>query len=360
MKEKYNLKAIGITGTNGKTSTKEILATLLSEKFTVTKTLANNNNHIGVPLTIFSADTKTDYLVLEQGTNHFGEIEYTAKITKPDIALITNIGEAHTQYLVNREGVYKEKSALLDAAQESGGKILINSDDPILKQKTKSYKNRITFGFKGAPDIKGQVIDYSSDGQPLIAITSSKKNIECQLPIYGEPNAKNYLAAVAVAISIGMTKKDIITATKKLKAVKGRLDVMHFEGTVIIDDTYNANPESMHAGFALLKKIKTVKNKIAVLGDMFELGKDSTSTHTELAKGIVKNKINNVFLLGKEMKNLEQELHNHNINATHFRMRKSLVKALANIELENSAVLLKGSRGMQMEEFVNLLIDRVQ
>ena len=170
-RRKLHAKVISITGSNGKTTTKEMIATLLSEKYKVVKTEANNNNHIGVPLTIFSADEKCEALVLEQGTNHFGEIAYSANISEPDFAVITNIGESHVEFLKNREGVYKEKSALLTAAEEHGGKVLLNMDDPVIRKKSKSYKNKIRFGFKGKVDVKGKFLEFTDDGRTKIQRT---------------------------------------------------------------------------------------------------------------------------------------------------------------------------------------------
>ncbi|MEW6701872.1 MAG: Mur ligase family protein, partial [Bacteroidota bacterium] len=159
-RNKLSAKVISITGSNGKTGVKEIIATLLEEKYgcqKVVRTEANNNNHIGVPLTILSANEKCEALILEQGTNHFKEIEYTAKISQPDFALITNIGDSHLEFLKNRENVYKEKSALFDETEKHGGVVFLNMDDPIISRNAKNYKNTITFGFKGKVDVKGKV-----------------------------------------------------------------------------------------------------------------------------------------------------------------------------------------------------------
>lgn len=147
-RNKLTAKVICISGSNGKTTVKEMIATLLSEKFNVVKTEANNNNHIGVPLTIFSADEKCDILVLELGTNHFGEIEYTSGIAQPDFAVLTNIGDSHLEFFKNREGVYIEKSILFSVTDKLCGTILINADDSIIKAGSKEYKNKITYGFE--------------------------------------------------------------------------------------------------------------------------------------------------------------------------------------------------------------------
>ena len=220
------LKVIAITGSNGKTSTKEIMAKLLNEKYSVNKTEGNNNNHIGVPLTIFSTKEKHNVLVLELGTNHFGEIEYTSEIAKPDYALITNIGDSHLEFLKNRKGVFKEKSALFRITDEQNGFIFINNDDKILKKKSGEYKNSLTYGFQPHErknlniDIMGKFCGYTDDVRPVIEINYKNKKIVQSLPLYGKHNASNFLAAVSVGLKLGLSKKEIMAGSQKLKPIK--------------------------------------------------------------------------------------------------------------------------------------------
>ena len=283
-RRKLSTKVISITGSNGKTTTKEMIAELLSEKFNVVKTEANNNNHIGVPLTIFSANEKCEALVLEQGTNHFGEIGYSAKISEPDFALITNIGDSHLEFLKNREGVYKEKSALLVITEKLGGKVILNMDDPFIRRNAKKYKNKITYGFKGNVDVKGKVLGFTEDGRTKIKVSCNKKSLVTTLPVYGESNAKNFLTACSIAFPIGLTEKQIINGARKLKHVHGRSEVKKFEKAIIIDDTYNASPASVESANELVNRIKTFENKIVVLGDIYELGGSSEKLHKGLSR----------------------------------------------------------------------------
>ncbi|MDP3582620.1 MAG: UDP-N-acetylmuramoyl-tripeptide--D-alanyl-D-alanine ligase, partial [Ignavibacteria bacterium] len=283
-RRKLKAKVVAITGSNGKTTTKEMVATLLAEKYNVVKTLANNNNHIGVPLTILSADEKCDVIVLEQGTNHFGEIAYSAQISQPDFALMTNIGDSHLEYLNNREGVYKEKSALFAETDMNGGTILINSDDAVISSHTQDFKCIISYGFNGKTSVKGKILGYTDDGRTNVQITSGKIKIEATLPVYGEANAKNFLAAIVVALILGLTKKQILDGVKKFAPVHGRVEVKKFKNAVVIDDTYNASPASVKSAVDTMNKIKTYKNKIVVLGDIFELGNQSVKIHKELEK----------------------------------------------------------------------------
>ncbi|MEW6652289.1 MAG: UDP-N-acetylmuramoyl-tripeptide--D-alanyl-D-alanine ligase [Bacteroidota bacterium] len=357
-RKKLNAKVVAVTGSNGKTSTKEMIASLLSEKFNVVKTLANNNNHIGVPLTIFSADEKCDVLVLEQGTNHFGEIPYSAKISQPDYSLITNIGDSHIEFLINREGIYKEKSALFDEAEKIGGTVLLNTDDVIIRAKAKGYSKTITYGFNGKPNVKGKVLGFTVDGKTKVQITANKDTFDAALPVYGEANAKNFLAAAAAALSLGLSKRQIVNGAKKLSAVHGRLEVKKYKNAVVIDDSYNASPVSVIEAVNTMNKIKTFKNKIVVLGDIFELGSHSVKMHKELEK-IFKPSQNLVVLtVGSLMQHLVKELRKKKIRSIHFFLREALSLYLQYEEIENSVILVKGSRGMKMEEFVNILDNR--
>lgn len=354
-RDKLNAKVIGITGSNGKTSTKEMLAQLLSAKYNVHRTLANNNNHIGVPLTIFQADSSTDYLILEMGTNHFGEIAYTARIARPDYALITNIGSSHLEFLKDFEGVADEKIALFDVTAEKQGRLFYNGDNAILKRRAKKYQNKVSFGFKGTPDIHGVIAGYESDGRSRLNITAGDKNFEVLLPVHGESGAKNFLAAVSIALEVGLTPNVIKKSVFELTAVDKRLNVIKFNNFTVINDTYNANPESMKSAFSFISLLDGNKKKVAVLGDMFELGKLGPEAHRELAASIKKSRIKEVYTIGKLMKNLHNELLNGKITTKHFSNRNQLGKFLLEYNQADTVFLVKGSRGMKMEEFVSIL-----
>ncbi len=359
-RNKLSAKVISITGSNGKTTVKEMTAALLAEKYNVIKTEANNNNHIGVPLTILSADEKCEVLILEQGTNHFGEIPYSAKISQPDLSLITNIGDAHLEFLKSQEGIFKEKSALYDETNKHGGTVFLNMDDQIISKKAGQYKSKVTYGFKGKVDVKGKIVGYTEDGRTEILIIYKDKKIKTVLPLYGESNAKNFLAASAIALKLGLTPKQIINGVKNFKAVHGRLDVMKFKNAVLIDDTYNASPASVISAIELVKKIKTFEKKLFVLGDMYELGKNSPTIHKELAKLFSADKNLTVLTTGNIMKHMHSELRKNKVRSIHFYLREALALYLKYEEIENSVILVKGSRGMKMEEFENILETRFE
>lgn len=359
-RNKLSAKVISITGSNGKTTVKEMVSTLLAEKYKVVKTEANNNNHIGVPLTILNANDKCEALVLEQGTNHLGEIPYSAKISQPDYSLITNIGDAHLEYLKNREGIFKEKSALYYETEKRNGIVFLNMDDPIIRKNTKQFTKKVTYGFKGTVDVKGKVLGCTEDGRTEIQISSKGKKFRTILPVYGESNAKNFLAASAIALKLGMNGNEIIRGAQKFQPLHGRLDVKKFKNAIVIDDTYNASPASVRSAIGLVKKIKTFKSKLIVLGDIYELGKKSPKFHKELTNLFSPDKKLTVLTTGNMMKNLHKELRKKKVRSIHFYLREALSLYLQYEEIDNSVILVKGSRGMKMEDFVNILEKRFE
>ncbi len=354
-RSKLNATVIGITGSAGKTTTKEILATLLSEKFKVNKTVANNNNHIGVPLTILSTNEKHNVLVAELGTNHFGEIPYTSAIVCPDLALITNVGDSHLEYLKNRKGVFTEKVAILKETIKNSGKVFINNDDKLLKEFGKKVKSKITFALNEKADYKASIKGYDKLARPQIEIKSKKNVFSTTLPISGEKNVLNFTVAYAIACELGLTNSQIQKAVKKIKSYNKRLEIKNLKQFTLINDTYNANPDSMKSSLEILNRIESKKRKIAVLGDMFELGNESKSKHLDLASFINKTKVDEVYSVGKMMKLMNQKLNGKTKIHQHFIDRESLKKHLQKLEIKNSVVLVKGSRGMKMEEFVSII-----
>ena len=354
-RSKLNTKIIAITGSAGKTTTKEMLATLLSLKYKVNKTAGNNNNHIGVPLTLLSTTNDYDYLILELGTNHFGEIAYTANIAQPDYAIITNIGSSHLEYLKNKKGVLAEKIALFETTAARNGTVFINNDDIYISKTMRDYTKRVTFGFESISDVKGSIIDYDELGKPVIEISYKDVKFKQQFNQYGEQSAKNYLAAAAVALKLGLNKKEILEGSLKFKSVEKRLNIRTSKKFILVDDTYNANPESMRFAIELLPMIKSYKKKIAVLGDMFELGEESAKLHAELGRIIKRNKIDLTVSIGEAMKNLDSELKKLKVESIHFDRREDLADYLSSFNFPGSVVLVKGSRGMKMEEFTKII-----
>lgn len=354
-RKKLNAKVIGITGSSGKTTLKEMIASILSEKYKVSKTFLNDNNHIGVPLTILNTKGSDEILVAELGSNHFGEIEYTANILQPNLALITNIGNSHLEFLHSKKEVLKEKSSLLKITDYNGGTSFINNDDKLLKNYSQKLSNTVSYGFDKSSDIKGKILDYDQNGNAILVIQGMGKKIKCISPLPGKHNAHNLLAALSVALSLKMTKSEILNGIKKIKAAPKRFTVIRLPHVVLIDDTYNANPESVAFAIDTLNKFNSGLNKILILGDMLELGEHAVKLHASLSEHIKKNKTIRVLLIGKMMKHLYVKLNELKINSFYFNSRVQMKKYLTAQQFLDSVILIKGSRGMKMEEFVDVI-----
>lgn len=356
-RKKLAARVIAITGSAGKTTTKEMLAAVLGQKFKVNKTTGNNNNHIGVPFTILDTNESYEILIAELGTNHFGEIKYTAEIAMPDYALITNIGHSHLEFLKDVKGVIKEKGILFDVTAANGGFIFVNTDDSQIRKYALNFTRKMTYGQKGNPDVKGEILGYNESGNAEVEIKYNDKKLKILLPVPGEQTAMNFFAVCAVAFRFGMKPDEIAKGIAKFSGAEKRLNVKKKKGYILLDDSYNANPDSMKYSINLLSKYEDRK-KIAVLGDMFELGEEAAELHKKLAKVIYRSGIDEVLLIGKLMENLFTELTAKNVKSSYFTDRKALKIFLGKFELNNTVVLVKGSRGMKMEEFVEVLEGR--
>ena len=238
--------------------------------------------------------------------------------------------------------------------------VIINNDDPILKRESKKFKNKITYGFKGKVDVKGKILGFTKEGQTKINVTYKNKNIETVLPVIGEAGAKNFLSACTIAFVMGLTKAQILNGVKKIKPVKGRLEVTKKKNMMIINDTYNSSPDSMKNSISLLNKISKYKRKVLIAGDMFELGKSAKRLHESLSQEVIKSKITDLYTIGKLMKHMSVRTRTANKlkNVKHFQTRNSLANFLSKEDFSNSVILVKGSRGMKMEEFWQTLINR--
>ncbi len=228
----------------------------------------------------------------------------------------------------------------------------------MLKKSAENYKKKVTYGFNSDSDVRGEITGYTEDGRPEIEITYKRNKLKVDLPLYGEANAKNFLAAAAVAFTLGLSVKEISLGLKKLNKVEKRLNIKRKKDFLIIDDSYNANPSSMKEALNLAGRIILHKRKIAILGDMFELGENAPQMHRKLVSTIKSNKFDAVYLVGPLMKNLHEELLKTNIESKYFNSRKRLNTFLTSRNLSDSVILVKGSRGMKMEEFIKTIEEK--
>lgn len=351
--DQLKIKVVGITGSNGKTTTKDMVAAVLETTFKVHKTKGNFNNHIGLPLTVLSMPCDTEIAVLEMGMSGKGEIELLSKIAKPDVAIITNIGEAHLMDLGSREGIAEAKLEIVTGLKKNG-LFIYNGDEPLLQEHIPSLaRSSVTFGESSKNDYYPSHITQELDG------TSFKiKNIEYFIPVLGKHNVCNALAAFAVGSFFNVKEEAIAEGFRSIKITGMRLELIQSKsGVSVINDAYNASPTSMVAAIKLLEDLKGFNQKFVVLGDMLELGENEKEYHLQVGRSI-KEEISHVFTygkLGEEIANGVRENRSEEF-VHHYEDKPALIKHLKSLSNKNDVVLVKASRGMKLEEVVDALV----
>jgi len=343
-------KVVAITGSNGKTTVKEMIAGILRLKGAVLATDGNYNNELGLPLTLFRLEPSDDYAVLEMGASNPGDIAYLADIAKPDVAVITNIGPAHLQGFVDEEGVARAKGELYAALPEHGTAVM-NSAEPWLDlwKDINTAGNVSFFGGSGSEDIKiCQPADHSGND---VSICTPVGDFSLQLPLPGEHNLSNAMAATAVCLALDIPIADIKAGLEAVKPVPGRLSLVNANsGWTVIDDTYNANPASLYAALQVLASQNG--EPWLVLGDMKELGIDSRKMHAELGDAARSLGVKRLFAVGDASTATVDAFGDM---AVHFDSRDGLIKALLAQLKPGVACLVKGSRSMGMEHVVSAI-----
>ncbi|WP_371809563.1 UDP-N-acetylmuramoyl-tripeptide--D-alanyl-D-alanine ligase [Halobacillus sp. Marseille-Q1614] len=348
--KKVNPAVIGVTGSNGKTTTKDLVASVLQVKYRTHKTAGNFNNHIGLPLTILAMPEDTEVAVLEMGMSQAGEISLLSNLARPSYAIITNIGESHIEYLGSREGIAKAKLEILDGWQE--GAFIFDGDEELLKeyhQKT----NAISSGFNSSCR---QVIEKIDEQDDDCYFTINQ--IRYHLPLSGKHNVKNASYAIALALKLGLTTEEIQKGLKQLELSGMRyekLEGMH--GSLIINDAYNASPTSMKAVIEVILRLKSKQHKVLVLGDMFELGSFSDRLHAGVASAITED-IDAVYTIGEHAAKISEAVQKSQpgIQSRHFTDKQSLSAQVQSDLTPDTVVLIKASRGMKLEELIKDLI----
>ncbi|MBN2039897.1 MAG: UDP-N-acetylmuramoyl-tripeptide--D-alanyl-D-alanine ligase [Spirochaetes bacterium] len=349
-------KIIAITGTNGKTTTKELVWSILEKKYSTLKNEKNYNNEIGVPYTLLGLKKKHEWAAIELGMNHPGEIDRLSRISRPDVALITNIGEGHLEYLGSIENVAEAKAEILNG-MKNGSTIILNRDtdyyDLLEAKAAGAGLNVLTFGLSENSDVRPDAYELNSS-----SIKIRYNNEEYAVPLFGIHNVYNVMAAIAAAEFIGIEKGFIKEAFDNFKNVDMRSQVID-AGYTIINDSYNSNPLSARYAVQSLHKIFPGRKKIAILSDMKELGEKSEKYHAELGKLIAETGIDLLMTWGEMSENITASAVKNGMNgniAVHFKEKDELIRfAKKSIEI-NNVVLIKGSRSMKMEEVVEALI----
>lgn len=354
---RLSIPVVGITGSVGKTSTKEFIAAVLSEKFCTLKTQGNYNNEVGLPLTVLKIRKEHEAAVLEMGISEFNEMHRLSKVAKPDIAVITNIGMCHLENLIDRDGVLKAKTEIFDYLKEDGIVCLNGDDDKLITITGVKGRKPVFFGMGNNNDITVRdIVSHGLTGSECVIITPQGE-VKVNVPLPGEHMVLNALAATAVGLSLGLSLSEIAEGISKVKPVSGRSNLIMTDKYNIIDDCYNANPVSMKAAIDLLKMAET--RTVAVLGDMFELGSDEVSLHTSVGMYVAEKNVDVLICVGNLSKNMYEGALDFKKNnpecKTHvyyYENQEMLLKELNQILMENDTVLFKASHGMRFDEII--------
>lgn len=342
-REYLNIPILAITGSNGKTTTKELIHAVLKKKHETVATVGNLNNHIGVPLTLLSMNTKSEFGIVEMGANHPREIEKLCEIAKPNFGYITNFGKAHLEGFGSIEGVISAKSELYNYLKTNKGQLILNIDDPI-QQKQASYKNTYTFGESKNADV---IIKYDNSSS-LAEVQYEKTTIKSQLT--GTYNAINIAAAICVGTYFKISIESIQKAVAGYLPRNNRSQIVKLGSNAILMDAYNANPTSMKAALESFEA-NPAENKIVILGDMFELGSSSDEEHQTIVNYLERINLKQIFLVGKNFfktQSQDQKLQKYE-NFSELKI------ALEAEKFHNSYILIKGSRGMALERILDIL-----
>ena len=354
-----DIKVVGITGSVGKTSTKEMIASVLSEKYNVLKTEGNFNNEIGLPLTVFNIREEHEVAVLEMGISHFGDMKPLAKIARPDVCVITNIGYAHLENLGTRDGILKEKSSMTDYMNPKGSVIFNGDDDKLKSYTSRDGRTPVYFGLTASCPFHVENIERKGLKGTYAEFVTPTSRFHAHISIPGDHMIYNALAGVAVGYALGMDNEAIARGIEKLVPIAGRNNLIEAKHYTIIDDCYNANPASMKSSLDVLAYADT--RKVAILGDMGELGADELAMHREVgAYAAFKNTDVLVCIgaLSKDMAEAAKETvlaTEKNMKVFHFDTKEDFYQNMGQILKENDTILVKASHFMEFPEIVKKL-----
>lgn len=348
-RKKLGLKIVGVTGSCGKTSTKDLIAAFLSEKYKVFKTKGNFNNQIGLPLMILELDSSIDVAVLEMGMSNLGEIDVLANCARPDIAVITNIGLSHIENLKTQENILKAKSEIFNYFGEENSLIINGEDENLLKIKDKCFEI-LKIGYNHEYDVYAFNIILEED-KTTFTVKDKEEEIIFTIPMAGKHNVLNSMLAIEVAKKLNVTFNEMKRGIKNLEATSMRLQVIKKNKITIINDCYNASPDSMKSSMDVLSSYK-IGRKIAILGTMNELGEEAANSHKEVGK-YASNKVDLLIAIGKYNDCFKEGFAGENLIT--FTTKEECINNLSTIIKENDVVLVKASRGMKFEDIVSSL-----
>lgn len=353
-----NVKVVGVTGSVGKTSTKEMVASVLSQSFRVLKTDGNYNNEIGLPLTIFRLEETDEIAVLEMGIDNFGQMNYLANVARPDVAIITNIGYCHLEYLGDRNGVYRAKTEIFDFMTGDETIILNSQDDKLIE--TKEVKGIVPefFSLNVSSDCYATNLQSKGLLGTNCTIHTKQGDFEVLVPIPGDHMVLNAVAATLAGLAFGMSLADIKAGIEHAQTINGRLKQIKTDDYLVIDDCYNANPVSMKAAIDVLKTASG--RRVAILGDMFELGEHECSMHAEVGEHAAKSGIDCLICSGELSKYMAQKAKevNPSFVVYYYESKDLLLQNLQTLLKAQDTILIKASNGMGYKEVVNYLVSK--
>ncbi len=356
-RSKFRIPMIAIAGSNGKTTTKNMVSAILGTKYRVLSTEGNLNNHVGVPQTLFRLTREHQVGVVEIGTNHFGELTQLSRILAPTHGLITNIGREHLEFFGSLDGVVKAEGELIDFLKSNKGVFFFNKDDRYLAKRLKGTRGLRMYSYGmdvTTADFRGRILGADENGFARLGLRPKRERMfEAQLGIAGEQNARNAVAAAAVGAALRVPNKNIVRALSEFVPAGKRSEIIRLNGLTILNDSYNANPDSVLEALKTLRMMKSAKRRIVVLGDMLELGKAAEREHRSIGKAISQHHVDCLFTYG-ELAKLIHEAAALKVK-NHYSNKLSLAEQLCTIVKEGDAILVKGSRGMKMEDVVNHL-----
>jgi len=348
-RSRFSIPIIGITGSNGKTTTKEMTAAILNKRFNALKNFGTENNNIGVPLTLMRLNGEHNIAVLEIGANHLGEIRRLSEIARPTMAVITNIGPSHLEYLEDLDTVFRAKTEMLEH-MDKDAKLILNADDEHLA-KIETGLRIVWFGFDKGADFYADKISMEHDG--INFRLNGKWDIS--LGVLGRHNVYNALSAIACAWDFGVPLDDIKDALKEFRVPNMRMEVKRFGDIKIINDTYNANPQSMKQAIEALRDMTTEGRKVLIAGDMLELGTFSGRFHHLVGKQAAESGIDLIVAVGKLAEHVAKGAQEAGMNEKKIKLcavMKEAREKVAGLIKKGDTILVKGSRAMKMEEIV--------
>src|SRR5437899_5375739 len=345
------LKVLAITGSNGKTSTKDFAASVLARRFRVTKTEGNFNNHIGLPRTILEATSEDEVAVWEIGMNHPGEIATLSKIAAPDAAIITNIGVAHIEFMGSREAIAAEKGALAEVI-ETQGTVILNADDPFSEGIAARTRAKVVFAGTTGGAVRAIEIRQSADGSEFTIVEGAHR-CRAQLPVVGSHMVQNALLAVGAGRAFGLSIEECAAGLSAAPLTKARLQIKEIGGVQFLDDSYNANPDSMKAALRTLVELDAEGQRIAVLGEMLELGDESERGHREVGETAAALKVDHLIAIGNVAATIAEAARRAGLqNSSTVASTAEAAELLGELAAPGDLILIKGSRLARTEQVI--------